>query len=50
MIRISGDNQDNDVVMEIPDALIPILTSKSLFGKYDFDKFIEILNSAKNVY
>ena len=50
MIRISGDNLENDVVMEFPDALIPILTSNSLFGKYDFDKFIEILNSAKNVY
>lgn len=50
MIRISGDSLDNDVVMEFPDALIPILTSSSLFGKYDFDKFIEILNSAKNVY
>ena len=50
MIRISGDNLENDVVMEFPDALIPILTSNSLFGKYDFDKFIKILNSAKNVY
>lgn len=50
MIRISGDNLENDVVMEFPDALIPILTSNSLFGKDDFDKFIKILNSAKNVY
>ncbi len=50
MIRISGDNLENDVVMDFPDALIPVLTSNSLFGKYDFDKFIEILNSAKNVY
>ena len=50
MIRISGDSLDNDVVVEIPDAMIPILTSQSLFGKDDFGKFIEILNSVKNLY
>ena len=50
MIRISGDSLDNDVVVEIPDALIPILASKSLFGKEDFSSFVEILNSVKNVY
>lgn len=50
MIRISGDSLDNDVVVEIPDAMIPILTSQSLFGKDDFAKFVEILNSVKNLY
>lgn len=50
MIRISGDALDNDVVVEIPDAMIPILTSQSLFGKDDFSKFVEILNSVKNLY
>ena len=50
MIRISGDNLDNDVAVEIPDALIPILASKQLFGKEDFSKFVEILNSVKNLY
>lgn len=50
MIRISGDNLDNDVAVEIPDALIPILASNQLFGKEDFNKFIEILNSVKNLY
>ena len=50
MIRISGDTLENDVSVEIPDALIPILVSKQLFGKEDFKKFIEILNSVKNLY
>ena len=50
MIRISGDNLGNDVCVEVPDALIPVLTSKTLFGKDDFSHFVEILNSVKNVY
>lgn len=50
MIRISGDNLDNDVSVEIPDALIPILASNQLFGKEDFGKFVKILNSVKNLY
>jgi hypothetical protein len=50
MIRISGDNLENDVAVEIPDALIPILSSNQLFKKDDFSKFIEILNSVKNLY
>lgn len=50
MIRISGDNMDNDVAVEVPDALIPILASKQLFGKEDFNTFVEILNSIKNLY
>ena len=50
MLRISGDNLDNDVCVEVPDGLIPILASKQLFGKEDFGKFIEILNSVKNLY
>ena len=50
MIKISGDNLENDVAVEIPDALIPILASKQLFGKEDFNKFVEILNSVKDLY
>ena len=50
MLRISGDNLDNDVCVEVPDGLIPILSSKQLFGKEDFSNFIEILNSVKNLY
>lgn len=50
MIRISGDTMDNDVVVEMPEALIPILVSNSLFNKDDFSKFVEILNSIKNLY
>ena len=50
MIRISGDNLDNDISVEIPDAMIPILASNQLFGKEDFSKFVEILNSVKNLY
>ena len=38
------------LAVEIPDALIPILASKQLFGKEDFNKFVEILNSVKNLY
>lgn len=50
MLRISGDDIDNDVCVEVPDSLIPILASKQLFGKEDFIKFVEILNSIKNLY
>lgn len=50
MIRISGDNLENDVAVEVPDGLIPVLASKQLFGKEDFNTFIEILNSIKNLY
>ncbi len=50
VLRISGDNTDNDVVIEVPDALIPILISPSLFDNDNFTKFIEILNSVKNLY
>lgn len=50
MVRISGDDLDNDVSVEIPDALIPILASKQLFGKESFNDFVEILNSVKNLY
>ena len=50
MLRISGDNIDNDVCVEVPDGLIPILASNQLFGKEDFSKFVEILNSVKNLY
>lgn len=50
MIRISGDNMDNDVAVEVPDGLIPVLASKQLFGKEDFNTFVEILNSIKNLY
>ena len=50
MIRISGDNLENDVAVEIPDALIPVLSSKSLFEKENFLDFVEILNSVKNLY
>lgn len=50
MVRISGDNLENDVALEIPDALIPILSSNQLFKKDDFYKFVEILNSVKNLY
>jgi hypothetical protein len=50
MIRISGDNLENDVGVEIPDAMIPILNSKSLFSHNDLERFIEILNSVKDLY
>ncbi len=50
MLRITGDNIENDVCVEVPDGLIPILASKQLFGKEDFNKFVEILNSIKNLY
>ncbi len=50
VIKISGDNLENDIVVEVPDALIPILTSPSLFSNENYTKFIEILNSIKNLY
>lgn len=50
MLKISGDNIDNDVCVEIPDGFIPILASNQLFGRDDFNKFIKILNSVKNLY
>lgn len=50
MIRISGDTEENGVVAEIPDALIPILTSESLFSKSDIERLVEILNDIKNLY
>jgi len=50
VVRISGDSLNNDVAVEIPDALIPILSSNQLFTKDDFGKFVDILNSVKNLY
>jgi len=50
VIRISGDNLDNDVAVEVPDELIPILTSPQLFNEMNYSTFVEIVNSVKNLY
>ena len=50
VIKVSGDNLSNDVVVEINNETIPTLCSRTLFGKYDFENFVEILNSIKNLY
>lgn len=50
VIKVSGDNQSNDVVVEINSETIPTLCSSSLFGKNDFEDFVKVLNSIKNLY
>lgn len=50
VIKVSGDNLSNDVVVEINSETIPTLCSRSLFGKNDFEEFVETLNSIKNLY
>lgn len=49
-ISISGDDEKNPVVADIPDGLLPLLKAPDFFHKDNLNKLIEILNSIKTLY
>lgn len=49
-VSISGDDEKNPVVAEVPDGLLPLLKSPDFFHKENLNRLIEILNSIKTLY
>ncbi len=50
MVKLSGDNIDNDVFVEIPNEVLTRLASESSFETIDFKRLVKILSDVKNLY
>lgn len=49
-VSISGDDEKNPIVAEIPDGLLPLLKAPDLFHRENLETLISILNSIKTLY